>query len=114
MKKVEAILTPYKLDAIKEMLKQHGCQEIVVSAVTGSGGGDGHLLYYQDAKYTPDLPRVRLEAVVLDTEAMPAVQDILRLSNGHTTADANVSADLLEQVVSIGISKLEPISTRRV
>jgi len=106
MKKVEAILTPYKLDAVKEMLMQHGCQQIVVSEVNSSQSPNGHLLLYQDAEFTPDLPRVRLEAVVRDAEAMPTVHEILRVSNGRSGADEQVSAGLLEQVVSIGISTL--------
>lgn len=110
MKKVEAILTPYKLDAVKEMLMQHGCQQIVVSEVDSSQSPNGHLLSYQDAAYTPDLPRIRLEAVVRDAEAMPTVHEILRVSSDRSGMDEKVSVGLLEQVVSIGISTLDSSS----
>jgi len=107
MKKVEAILTPYRLDAVKEMLMQHGCQQIVVSEVNGSHSPNGHLLNYQDTAYVRDLPRVRLEAVVRDTEAMSTVHEILRVSSNSSDTDEKVSVSLLEQVVFIGISKLD-------
>jgi len=115
MKIVEAILTPYKLDAITELLIERGCQDIVVSLVKCSEIRDPRMSRYRDVEYVTDLPpKVKLEVVVGDAEAMPTVQAILHCSGSESGADESVSIGPLEQVVSIGISKPDstPIAHR--
>jgi len=114
MKRVEAILTPYKLDAVTQLLIERGCQDIVVSEVKGSEIRDGRMPRYRGVDYVTDLPpKVKLEAVVGDTEAMPTVQAILRVSRSSSSTDETISIGPLEQVVSIGISKPDCYPPRR-
>ena len=112
MKIVEAILTPYKLDAVAQLLVERGCQDIVVSEVKGSETRDGRMPRYRGVDYVTDLPRkVKLEAVVEDAEAMPTVRAILHVSRSGSSTDETISVGPLEQVVSIGISKPDWRST---
>ena len=111
MKIVEAILTPYKLDAVTQLLIERGCQDIVVSEVKGSEIRDTRMPRYRNVNYVTDLPpRVKLEAVVGDAEAMPTVQAILRVSRSSSSTDETISIGPLEQVVSIGKSKPDWLS----
>jgi len=114
MKRVEAILTPYKLDAVADLLIERGCQDIVVSEVKGSEIRDRRTSRYRSVEYVIDLPpKVKLEVVVGDAEAMPTVQAILHASQCGSTTDESVSIGPLEQVVSIGISRPNRYTPRR-
>ncbi|MGO9454776.1 MAG: P-II family nitrogen regulator [Candidatus Binataceae bacterium] len=117
MKTVEAILTPYRLDAVRELLLERGCQDIVVSEVRSS---EGRAMHYRGIDYTGDTPRIKVEAVVPDAEAMSTAEAILLSSPEHSAKDERVTLSALDQVVSIGISKLDrsspvfsPLAERR-
>jgi nitrogen regulatory protein PII len=109
VKKIEAIITPYILDAVRGVLNQRGCEEILLSEVRLSHhdntSASGH---YRGNTYDIDLPKIKLEAIVADDDAMSAAQAILHASERESSTHAEVSVCPLEQVVSIGVLTLEP------
>ena len=109
MKKIEAIITPYILDAVRGVLNQRGCEEILLSEVRlshhDSTSASGH---YRGNTYDIDLPKIKVEAIVADDDAMSAAQAILHASERESSTQAKVSVCALEQVVSIGVLTLEP------
>jgi nitrogen regulatory protein PII len=106
MKKVEAIIAPYALDTVTEMLVQRGCDDIVISQVRGSHGGPGRMNCYRGTRYVENPLSVKLEAVVEDEEAMPIVEAILQIPDKSSNFGYQVNVFPLEQVTSIGISRL--------
>ncbi|MGO9454771.1 MAG: P-II family nitrogen regulator [Candidatus Binataceae bacterium] len=104
MKKVEAILTPHRLDAVRALLLERGCQDIVVSEVRSA---EGRAMHYRGVDYTGDTPRIKVEAVVPDAEAMSTAEAILHGSPEHSAKDERVTLSALDHVISIGISKLD-------
>ena len=108
MKKIEAITTPYILDAVRGVLSQHGCEEVLLSEVRlshhDSTSASGH---YRGNTYGIDLPKLKIEAIVADDDAMSAAQAILHASERESSTQAKVSVCPLEQVVSIGVLTLE-------
>jgi nitrogen regulatory protein PII len=108
MKKIEAIITPYILDAVRGMLNRRGCEDILLSEVRishfDSTSESGH---YRGNTYDIELPKIKIEAVVADRDAMPIAQAILHVSQRESSTDAKVSVCALEQVVSIGVSTVE-------
>jgi nitrogen regulatory protein PII len=109
VKKIEAIITPYILDAVRGVLNQRGCEEILLSEVRlshhDSTSASGH---YRGNTYDIDLPKIKVEAIVADDDAMSAAQAILHASERESSTQAKVSVCALEQVVSIGVLTLEP------
>ena len=83
MKKIEAIIKPFKLEEVKESLGEAGIQGLTVSEVKGFGRQKGHTELYRGAEYIVDfLPKVKIEIVVTDSEVNKAV-DAIQLS-AHT------------------------------
>ena len=79
MKKVEAIIKPFKLDEVKEALSGIGVQGLTVSEVKGFGRQKGHTELYRGAEYVVDfLPKVKLEIIVSDESAAQVVETIER------------------------------------
>jgi len=108
VKKIEAIITPYILDAVREALNERGCHEIVLSEVRISRNSNSPAVgHYRGTAYELDLPKLRLEAILLDADAMPAAQAILRASQLLSSTDAKISVCSLDQIVSIGVSTVE-------
>lgn len=108
MKKVEAIVTPRILDAVREVLNEYGCHEIVLSEVrisrNNSSSAAGH---YRGNAYEIHLPKVKVETIVADADAMPAAQAILRASRLQSSTDPEISVCSLDEVISIGVSTVE-------
>jgi nitrogen regulatory protein P-II 1 len=107
VKKVEAIITPHILDAVREALNERGCHEIVLSEVRTSpinASTEGH---YRLNAYEMDVPKLKIEAIVQDVEAMPVAQAILHASHVQARADSEITLSSLEEVVSIGVSMVE-------
>ena len=100
MKKVEAILSSHCLDQIKEVLFRRGCQEIVVSDVRHPCSRQ---MNYRGLSYLADSPRVKIEVIVSDSDAMPTVDAILQNVAGGAQ-DERVSIAHVEKVISIGES----------
>jgi nitrogen regulatory protein PII len=100
MKKVEAILSSHCLDQVKEVLLDRGCQEIVVSDVRHPCSRQ---MNHRGLSYLADAPRVKIEVIVSDADAMPTVDAILQNVAGGAQ-DERVSIAHVEQVTLIGES----------
>ena len=102
MKKVEAIIKPYKLDEVKTALTQVGVQGLTVTEVRGFGRQKGHKEQYRGAEYTVDLvPKVKIEIVVSDSGLQAAVEAILRSARTGEIGDGKIFVSNLESVLRI-------------
>lgn len=102
MKKIEAIIKPFKLDEVKEALQKAGIQGMTVSEVKGFGRQKGHTELYRGAEYIVDfLPKVRLEVVVDDGQVQVAVESIQKAAHTGKIGDGKIFVSKLEEVVRI-------------
>ena len=102
MKKVEAIIKPFKLDEVKEALSSIGVQGLTVSEVKGFGRQKGHTELYRGAEYVVDfLPKVKLEIIVSDELAPQVVQTIERAARTGRIGDGKIFVLPMEEVVRI-------------
>ena len=84
MKKIEAIIKPFKLEEVKEALAEVGVQGMTVTEVKGFGRQKGHTEIYRGSEYTVDfLPKVKIEVVVDDGQAPAVAEAIVKLSLIH-------------------------------
>ena len=91
MKKIEAIIKPYKLSDVKQALHDQGIQGMTVSEVKGFGRQKGHTEIYRGSEYTVDfLPKVKIEIVVSDDHLETAVQAILQSAHTGKIGDGKV------------------------
>jgi len=102
MKKVEAIIKPFKLDEVKEALQEVGIQGLSVLEAKGFGRQKGHTEVYRGAEYVVDfLPKVKIELVVGDDVAPRAVEAIQRGANTGKIGDGKIFVFDLEKVIRI-------------
>jgi nitrogen regulatory protein P-II 1 len=102
MKKVEAIIKPFKLDEVKEALSSIGIQGLTVSEVKGFGRQKGHTELYRGAEYVVDfLPKVKLEIIVADESANQVVETIERAARTGRIGDGKIFVMPMEEVVRI-------------
>src|SRR5437016_7721735 len=102
MKKVEAIIKPYKLDDVKTALSQVGVQGLTVSEVRGFGRQKGHKEQYRGTEYTVDLvPKVKIEVVVSDMSVSAVVDAITRAARTGEIGDGKIFVSSLESVIRI-------------
>jgi nitrogen regulatory protein PII len=102
MKKIEAIIKPFKLEDVKEALAGVGVQGMTVSEVKGFGRQKGHTEIYRGSEYTVDfLPKLKLEIVVTDAATEAAVSAILKAAKTGKIGDGKVFVLPLEEVVRI-------------
>src|SRR3981081_969003 len=102
MKKVEAIIKPFKLDEVKEALSSVGVQGLTVSEVKGVGRQKGHTELYRGAEYVVDfLPKVKLEIIVADEMAAQVVETIERAARTGRIGDGKIFVMPMEEVVRI-------------
>ena len=102
MKKIEAIIKPFKLDQVREALSEIGVSGLTVTEVKGFGRQKGHTELYRGAEYVVDfLPKVRLEIVVADSLVEPAIDAIIKAARTGKIGDGKVFVYDLEQVVRI-------------
>ena len=102
MKKVEAIIKPFKLDEVKESLSAIGIQGITVSEVKGFGRQKGHTELYRGAEYVVDfLPKVKVEVVVKDDDADRCVDAIVKAARTGKIGDGKIFITSVERVVRI-------------
>lgn len=91
MKKVEAIIKPFKLDEVKEALQQVGIQGLTVTEVKGFGRQKGHTELYRGAEYVVDfLPKIKLEIVVTDEMVDKTVDAIVDAANTGRIGDGKI------------------------
>jgi nitrogen regulatory protein P-II 1 len=102
MKKVEAIIKPFKLDEVKEALSGVGVQGITVSEVKGFGRQRGHTELYRGAEYVVDfLPKVKLEVIVKDDQVDPVVVAITAAARTGRIGDGKIFVTTVDEVVRI-------------
>ena len=91
MKKVEAIIKPFKLDDVKEALNEIGIQGMTISEVKGYGRQKGHKEIYRGAEYVVDfIPKVKIEIVVGDDRAGAVVETIMKAANTGKIGDGKI------------------------
>ena len=91
MKKVEAIIKPFKLDEVKEALQQIGVQGLTVTEVKGFGRQKGHTELYRGAEYVVDfLPKIKLEIVITEEMVDKAVEAIVEAANTGRIGDGKI------------------------
>ena len=91
MKKIEAIIKPFKLDEVKEALQELGIQGLSVTEVKGFGRQKGHTELYRGAEYVVDfLPKVKIELVVDDKKYKEAIDVIIKQANTGKIGDGKI------------------------
>ncbi|MDR3578887.1 MAG: P-II family nitrogen regulator [Oryzomonas sp.] len=102
MKKVEAIIKPFKLDEVKEALNEIGVQGITVSEVKGFGRQKGHTELYRGAEYVVDfIPKIKLEIIVSDEILARVVEAIEQSAKTGRIGDGKIFVTPVEAVVRI-------------
>ena len=102
MKKVEAIIKPFKLDEVKEALQEAGIQGLSVTEVKGFGRQKGHTELYRGAEYVVDfLPKVKIEVVLTDDMVDTAVQAIIAAARTDKIGDGKIFVTPVVQAIRI-------------
>lgn len=102
MKKVEAIIKPFKLDEVKESLNSLGVRGLTVSEVKGFGRQRGHTELYRGAEYVVDfLPKVKLEIIVEEDLTASVVEAIEKAANTGRIGDGKIFVSSVEGVIRI-------------
>ena len=102
MKKIEAIIKPFKLNEVKEALNGIGIQGMTVVEVKGFGRQKGHTEIYRGSEYTVDfLPKIKIELVVADNQTEPAVGAIIKAAKTGKIGDGKVFVSGIESAVRI-------------
>jgi nitrogen regulatory protein PII len=102
MKKIEAIIKPFKLEEVKDALSEIGIEGMTVSEVKGFGRQKGHTEIYRGSEYTVDfVPKVKLELVLADKQAEAAVGAIVKSARTGKIGDGKVFVSNIEEAVRI-------------
>ena len=102
MKKIEAIIKPFKLDEVKEALQDVGVQGLSVIEVKGFGRQKGHTELYRGAEYVVDfLPKVKIEVVLDDDQVDAAIAAIVDAAKTEKIGDGKIFVSPVEQAVRI-------------
>lgn len=102
MKKIDAIIKPFKLDEVKEALNEIGIQGITVSEVKGFGRQKGHTELYRGAEYVVDfIPKIKLEIIVADDLVQKVVEAIEKTAKTGRIGDGKIFVTPVEAVIRI-------------
>jgi nitrogen regulatory protein P-II 1 len=102
MKKIEAIIKPFKLTEVKDALHEIGVTGMTVTEVKGFGRQKGHTEIYRGSEYTVDfLPKIKLEVVLPDAQVQPAVDVIIKASKTGKIGDGKIFVSAIETAVRI-------------
>jgi len=102
MKKIEAIIKPFRLNEVKDALHEIGVQGMTVSEVKGFGRQKGHTEIYRGSEYTVDfLPKVKIEIVLADDQIHAAVEAIIKSARTGKIGDGKVFISAIEEAVRI-------------
>jgi nitrogen regulatory protein PII len=102
MKKIEAIIKPFKLEEVKEALAEIGVEGMTVSEVKGFGRQKGHTEIYRGSEYTVDfLPKIKIEVVLSDTQVSAAVNAIVKAAKTGKIGDGKVFISPIDNAVRI-------------
>jgi nitrogen regulatory protein P-II 1 len=109
MKKIEAIIKPFKLDDVKEALHEVGIKGITVTEAKGFGRQKGHTELYRGAEYVVDfLPKVKLEIVLEDNQVERAVEAIQQAARTGRIGDGKIFVTSVEEVIRIRTGERGP------
>ncbi len=109
MKKIEAIVKPFKLDEVKEALQGIGIQGMTVTEVKGFGRQKGHTELYRGAEYVVDfLPKIKIELAVSDDMAGKAVEAIVEAANTGRIGDGKIFVTEIEEAIRIRTGERGP------
>ncbi|MEN6586734.1 MAG: P-II family nitrogen regulator [Sulfuricella sp.] len=102
MKKIEAIIKPFKLDEVREALSEIGVTGLTVTEVKGFGRQKGHTELYRGAEYVVDfLPKVKIELVITATQVDAALEAIVNAARTGKIGDGKIFVTSVEKVVRI-------------
>ena len=102
MKKIEAIVKPFKLEEVKDALSEVGIEGMTVSEVKGFGRQKGHTELYRGAEYVVDfLPKVKIEVVVKDGDVEQCIDAIVKAAKTGKIGDGKIFVSAVEEVVRI-------------
>jgi len=102
MKKIEAIIKPFKLDEVREALSEIGISGLTVTEVKGFGRQKGHTELYRGAEYVVDfLPKVKIEVVIPDTMLERTVEAIVKSAHTGKIGDGKIFVGGVDQVIRI-------------
>ncbi|MFA6179277.1 MAG: P-II family nitrogen regulator [Methylophilaceae bacterium] len=102
MKKIEAVIKPFKLDEVREALSEIGVNGLTVTEVKGFGRQKGHTELYRGAEYVVDfLPKIKIELVVSTEMVEPAMEAIIKAARTGKIGDGKIFVTSVEQVIRI-------------
>lgn len=102
MKRLEAIIKPFKLDEVKDALADIGIQGITVTEVKGFGRQKGHTELYRGAEYTVDfLPKVKIDVVIKEELVENAIEKIIQTASTGKIGDGKIFVSPVEEVIRI-------------
>jgi nitrogen regulatory protein PII len=102
MKKIEAIIKPFKMEDVKEALSELGIEGMTVTEVKGFGRQKGHTEIYRGSEYTVDfLPKVKFEIVIADDRVQKAVEAIVKSARTGKIGDGKVFVMAVEEAIRI-------------
>ncbi len=102
MKKIEAVIKPFKLDEVRDALAEVGVEGMTVSEVKGFGRQKGHTEIYRGSEYTVDfLPKIKLEVVVADENVEASTGAITRAANTGKIGDGKIFVSNVEDAIRI-------------
>lgn len=102
MKKIEAIIKPFKLDDVREALSDIGVTGLTVSEVKGFGRQKGHTELYRGAEYVVDfLPKIKMEIILADDQVEACVEAIIKAAHTGRIGDGKIFVSPVEQVIRI-------------
>ena len=102
MKKIEAIIKPFKLDEVREALSEVGVTGLTVTEVKGFGRQKGHTELYRGAEYVVDfLPKIKIEVVVANGSVEQAIEAIIKAARTGKIGDGKIFVTPVEQIVRI-------------
>ena len=102
MKRIEAIIKPFKLEDVKEALSRIGVEGMTVSEVKGFGRQKGHTEIYRGSEYTVDfLPKTKIEMIVTEAQVQPAIEAIVKAARTGKIGDGKIFVMSVEEVVRI-------------
>ena len=109
MKKIEAIIKPFKLDEVKEALQELGIQGLSVIEVKGFGRQKGHTELYRGAEYVVDfLPKVKIELALDDNQVESAIAAIIDAAKTDKIGDGKIFVSTIEQAIRIRTGESGP------
>ena len=109
MKKIEAVIKPFKLDEVKEALQEVGLQGITVTEAKGFGRQKGHTELYRGAEYVVDfLPKVKIEIVLEDNQVERAIEAIQQAAHTGRIGDGKIFVSTIEEVIRIRTGERGP------